>query len=731
MENRERIEEEVLVEEEVFAHARGTSLPQSVLAGSPEQAKLKEVTRDQKTPNRPKSRDDRMSDIEEITLPEEVAYLPRSVKEPEQGQGKKSPDETSPGEEKVQMAGRPATPSPIVRMEEEIVFEDLAGEDLKVAPGPLENEEYQEQVSRPVEDENREHPPSASGSSWQKNGGEPQGKGIVDILSEKGWLDKKKREDLEAEAMVDDKRRSWEIAVERGYVSSKMMAEAMAEAYRIQFIPTKTLFEKVNRKVLMGHLEIFSGLEALPLIDGGLAITSPIHANTVIKAVKKIEGLSDPSVHVADQGDVLMILGEAHASIRISVTKVTEFIRRNKSDIVRILDYLLEIAIQHRASDIHFEPHGSSAMVRLRIHGDLETMAYLPTETYRKVITALTTRSKVAVQNRSKDMDGSFEHEVGKHKIQMRCGFFPTVHDLHAVVVRIQDTRHIQYRLETLGYDEDDVSNLLRIARNLSSGIILITGPTGAGKSASVHGVTAEMDLETKKIYEVSDPVEYRTPKGVQSQVYKVNQESKWDFGDAGRSLKRMDPNVFYLGEIRDNESATESIVNARTGILVISTLHTTRAFDTFKRLQDLGVSVMDLIDVLKIVMNQRLMKRLCPSCRVLRPVTKDDRVGLFEDLLKDVQHVWEAAPDGTECDACGDRGYTGRYAIAEIVYMNSSFKKVLMENPNVGGEMLEMEYNRKSGGGKGWMSIYEKAIRDAQSGKTSMSMVIKTLGVL
>lgn len=556
------------------------------------------------------------------------------------------------------------------------------------------------------------------------------GKSIIDILSSRGWLDKKMREALEAETMVDAKRRSWEIAVNRGYISTKMLAEAMAEAYGLSFIKTADLIKDVNRQHLSEHLSVYTSISSLPLVNSGVAIKDPINAEHSIQTIKGT-GIATSKIFVADAGDIAMILGEAHASMRISIQETTDWINRNKGDTVKILDHILKMSIEHKASDIHMEPYGTSAIVRVRINGDMEPLAYLPFDGYKKVVTALTNRAGVVVQNRSKDMDGQFEFDINKHKIQMRTAFFPTIYDVHAVVIRILDTRQTQYRLETLGYEESDVSGLLKIIKNLSSGIILITGPTGSGKSASVHAIASEMDLETKKLYEVSDPVEYRTPRGVQAQVYEVNEDSKWDFADAGRSLKRMDPNIFYLGEIRDRESATEAIVSARTGILVMSTLHTTRAFDTFKRLQDLGVSGTDLIDVLKVVINQRLIKRLCTSCRVIRPVTKEDRIGLFEELMKDVHSVYESAPDGTDCNVCGSRGYTGRYAMAEIVYMNPNLKKTLMEHPNIGGDMLEMEYNKKSGGGLKWLSIYEKAVRDVQAGKTSMSAVIKTLGVL
>lgn len=553
---------------------------------------------------------------------------------------------------------------------------------------------------------------------------------IVDLLCEMGKLSSEKLEELKAETMADGRRKSWVVAVDRGYVTSRDIAACMAKFHKMKLLTIRDLDQAVHRQNLYRNLDFYAKVESLPLVDGGIAVWDISRAASIQSTLPAGKGKGVSSVNIADRIDIQWVISEAYSTQRVSVVEMTEFARINKGRGVVILDKILEMAVRMKSSDIHFEPHGDTALIRIRIHGDLEPLMYLSKESFKDVMTTLTNWSEVINQSKSKDVDGKIEKVIGGRSISFRVGFLPTIYGIHTAVARVLDNSYVRYDLETMGYEEEDARRLIRMARNISSGAILTTGPTGSGKSSTNHAISAAMDLERKKIIEVSDPVEYRHPHGVQAQIYEVDEKSKWDYADAGKAVLRQDPDIIYLGEIRDKESASEAMTSANTGHLLISTLHVNRAFDVPSRLLKFGVDLYDIIGTVKIVINQRLLKRLCPACGQKVTVRPEDRIGIFESLLDVGTMVGAPAPRGTECVTCGGRGYTGRYAISEILYMNDSLKTLLDKHRGKSGDLLEMEFNTATGG-NGWQSIYKKAVQDAKAGKTSMESVISVLGVL
>ena len=554
---------------------------------------------------------------------------------------------------------------------------------------------------------------------------------IVDLLCEVGKLTHEKLEELKAETLADGRRKSWVVAVERGYVTSRDIASVLARFHKMKLLTIRDLDRAVHRQNLYKDLDFYAKVESLPLIDGGIAVWDIARVTSIqsnLPSVGKGKGLS--SVNIADRIDIQWVISEAYSTQRFSVLEMTEFARLNKGRGVAILEYILEMAVRMKSSDVHFEPHGDTALIRIRIHGDLEPMMYLSKESFKDVMTTLTNWSEVINPSKSKDVDGKFERVIGGRSVSFRVGFLPTIYGIHTAVCRVLDNSYVRYDLETMGYEEEEAKRLIRMGRSISTGAILTTGPTGSGKSSTNHAIAAAMDLERKKIIEVSDPVEYRHPHGVQAQIYEVDEKSKWDYADAGKAVLRQDPDIIYLGEIRDRESAVEAMTAANTGHLLISTLHVNRAFDVPSRLLKLGVDFYDIIGTVKIIINQRLLKRLCPACGQKVPVNQEDRIGIFESLLEVGMMVGAPAPRGTECVTCGGRGYTGRYAISEILYMNDSLKTFLDKHRGKSGDLLEMEFKAATGG-NGWQSIYKKAVQDAKSGKTSMESVISVLGVL
>ncbi len=367
-------------------------------------------------------------------------------------------------------------------------------------------------------------------------------------------------------------------------------------------------------------------------------------------------------------------------------------------DAAKILDTIILFAFQNNASDIHVEPHKEFIIVRYRIDGLLQTIAELPIAVHE----LLTTRIKVLANLRTDEhrapQDGRFKIDLENNEITMRVSILPT-YDGEKTVLRILSSTNQELNLEALGYSQ---RNLKVINNNIlkTHGMLLVTGPTGSGKTTTLYSVLKLLNSPEVNIATIEDPIEYRL-EGI-NQI-QVNPKAHLTFADGLRSLLRQDPDIVMVGEIRDEETAGIAINAALTGHLVLATLHTNDAATTLPRMLEMGVENFLLGATAKMVIAQRLVRTICDKCKKPYSITLEElsQLGqkfsyerdlqiIFADLIKAKPELAKSIQGqniifykGEGCAACGNTGFKGRISIAEVLEVSNEVRKLILKNAN------------------------------------------------
>lgn len=333
---------------------------------------------------------------------------------------------------------------------------------------------------------------------------------------------------------------------------------------------------------------------------------------------------------------------------------------------VRLVDSIIREAIPYRASDIHIEPFEKNVKVRYRIDGDLQVRAEFPIESYSAICARIKIISGLNIAERRIPQDGRINMIVGGKEYDFRVSSLPTIYG-EKFVIRILDKTSFNFTRQDLGFTDSENYVIDKILAR-PHGIVLLTGPTGSGKSTTLYSFLKEVNKTDVNIITVEDPVEYTLAGVNQTQV---NAKANMTFASALRSILRQDPDIIMIGEIRDEETAQIAVRAAITGHLVFSTLHTNDAPGAIIRLEDMGVEDYLVADALVGVIAQRLVKRLCPACK------KKGKTNAKEmEILGINEPVTIARPQG--CQFCNNTGYKGRVAVHEIMYLNEEMKQVI-----------------------------------------------------
>jgi Type II secretory pathway, ATPase PulE/Tfp pilus assembly pathway, ATPase PilB len=376
---------------------------------------------------------------------------------------------------------------------------------------------------------------------------------------------------------------------------------------------------------------------------------------------------------------------------------------------VRLTNSILNQAITREASDIHIEPFEKEVKVRYRIDGILVESMVIPKSLYSSVCTRIKIMAGMNIAVNRIPQDGRNEMEVGGQSYDFRFSSLPTVYG-EKMVVRILDKSKSQLNRSMLGFTNHENALLNRILR-LPYGIILLTGPTGSGKSTTLYTILKELNTVAKNIVTVEDPVEY-TLLGI-NQV-QVNTKAGLTFASSLRSILRQDPDIIMIGEMRDEETAHIAVRAAITGHLVFSTLHTNDAPSSLTRLVDMGVAPYLVAEAITGIISQRLLRKLCPACKQGYPPEERDK-----KILRDqnVHKLYKA----TGCPACNNTGYKGRTAIHEVLYLNNTLRNVIEKGANA-------EELRKLALKDGMVPLYENCRQLVLKGITSVSEMVRTV---
>ncbi|MEK7664599.1 MAG: GspE/PulE family protein [Patescibacteria group bacterium] len=410
------------------------------------------------------------------------------------------------------------------------------------------------------------------------------------------------------------------------------------------------------------------------------------------------------------------IIGEIKKNVNSVKTlgkKIEEYTAQN---ITELLDVILFGAITLDASDIHIEPQEESARLRIRLDGILQDVIFFDYKIYKGLISRLKLLSKLKLNITDRPQDGRFTIEIKDSLIEIRSSSLPAEYG-ESIVMRILNPKSLM-SIDELGLRED-LYKIFEKEILKPNGMIIVTGPTGSGKTTTLYAFLKKIQNPEIKIITIEDPIEYHLNGVSQTQVAP---EKGYDFSDGLRSIVRQDPDVILVGEIRDMETAKISLQSALTGHLVLSTLHTNDAAGAIPRLVDLGVDVSSIAPALKMAVAQRLVRRVCKKCSVLSSPSQEELLEIKKGLknlpsfikIPNFDKIKISRINKGGCEFCNFTGYRGRMGLFEAFLVDVEMEKFILNNPPV-SSIRELAVK------KGMITMYQAGLIDVVLGSTTI----------
>ncbi len=382
---------------------------------------------------------------------------------------------------------------------------------------------------------------------------------------------------------------------------------------------------------------------------------------------------------------------------------------QEQTPMVQLVNQILGSAVFQHASDIHIDPHDDKLLIRYRVDGVLDTVKELPLSILNQIVSRIKVMSGMDITETRIPQDGRIMTFINNRNIDLRISTLPTVRG-EKIVMRILDLSSNQKGIDTLGLERVEEHKLRKMI-SYPNGIILVSGPTGSGKTTTLYACLNELNRPDVNIITVEDPVEIRT-EGV-NQV-QVNPKVDMTFANALRSILRQDPNIIMIGEIRDVETAQIAVRASLTGHLVLSTIHTNDAVKTITRLQDMNIESFLISSSLTGVISQRLVRKLCEECNVEDTPTAKEKE-FFETHNVKIDHIHRAKG----CPSCNYKGYNGRVGIFEILEITDQMRQLINEKKSI----FDLEDEAKK---QGMKTLIESGLEKVSQGITSLEEVLK-----
>ncbi|MBK9616888.1 MAG: Flp pilus assembly complex ATPase component TadA [Uliginosibacterium sp.] len=384
----------------------------------------------------------------------------------------------------------------------------------------------------------------------------------------------------------------------------------------------------------------------------------------------------------------------------------------SEAPVIRLVNALIGKVIDLRASDIHLEPFEDSLHVRYRVDGVIQLAEPIAGRLSAAVTSRIKLLAHLNIAERRLPQDGRIKMRVKGRELDLRVSTVPTVHG-ESVVMRVLDRSSVRFGLEEMGFSPDTLAEFNELL-NRPHGILLVTGPTGSGKTTTLYAALSKLDADALKIVTVEDPVEYQLDSINQIQVHP---QIGLSFAHALRSILRQDPDIIMIGEMRDGETAQIAVQSALTGHLVLSTLHTNTAAGAIIRLQDMGLERYLITSSVNGVLAQRLVRRLCEACKAPAELTPEDlkRTGLERFCKDKAPTIYEARG----CPHCRNTGYTGRTGIHELFTLNEKMHRAIID----GADATDLHDIARR---EGMISLHEDGLRKVVAGVTSLEEVLR-----
>ena len=514
------------------------------------------------------------------------------------------------------------------------------------------------------------------------------------------------------------------VLVSLGLVSEIDAAKALAAHLELPFVASEALPESAAE--VEGLLpEFLRAHKVLPISsgEGQLAVIMAAPQDPfVIKALRLTTGLDvQPRVGVAS--DIEKILSRlsneaesAHEGDPESDGVTGDFVEHlrdlaSEAPVIRHVNAIIGKVIELRASDIHLEPFDDGLHVRYRVDGVLLPGEVVPARQGAAVSSRVKLLAHLDIAERRLPQDGRINIRVKGRELDLRVSTVPTVYG-ESVVMRVLDRASVRFSLEDMGFAKDTLAKFNSLLAR-PHGILLVTGPTGSGKTTTLYAGLAKLDSDTQKIITVEDPVEYQLDGINQIQVHT---QIGLSFAHALRSILRQDPDIIMIGEMRDGETAQIAVQSSLTGHLVLSTLHTNTAASAVVRMQDMGVERYLITSTVNGVLAQRLVRRLCDACK--RPVQAAPELlqssGLGRFMAAD-QPMYEAVG----CPQCRGTGYQGRTGIHELFVVDEAMRSAILQGQDASAlQQLAVQH--------GMYTLYDDGLRKVAAGQTSLDEVLR-----
>ncbi len=526
------------------------------------------------------------------------------------------------------------------------------------------------------------------------------------------------------------------VLIKLGYISDDLLVEFLSKQFRVpavnpaQLTIHKDIVALIPPEIALKYQAVPFGLIGhtlnvamadpgnLFVIDDIRFLTRKniqVHVASEIVIKKLLSHHQDQQAATENVDDMLGLLKEDLDVDLIESTQEMDmsFLEdaADQAPVVKLVNHILMDAIRKQASDIHLEPYEKSMRVRFRIDGVLYEMMRPPLQLRNALVSRLKIMSRLDIAERRLPQDGRIKLKARGREMEFRVSVLPTLFG-EKVVLRLLDKSGLQLDMTKLGFEESQFQ-AFREAINLPYGMVLVTGPTGSGKTTSLYSALSELNKISHNIITAEDPIEYSLA-GI-NQVH-IHDAIGLNFAAALRSFLRQDPDIIMVGEIRDFETAEVAIKAALTGHLVLSTLHTNDAPSTIVRLLNMGVESFLVSSAVNLVVAQRLVRRVCAECRVVEDVPKEALIalGARED---DVGSF--ACYRGKGCPVCNGTGYRGRVALYEVMTMDDKIREMVL----IGSSAAEIKREAMR---QGMLSLRQSGINKLMLGITSISEVLR-----
>ncbi len=555
---------------------------------------------------------------------------------------------------------------------------------------------------------------------------------VLDIMIEDGTLQQEQADEIRSNQNTSGTELE-KLLTQKG-IDEEVLVRAKARLYGFEF--KNLVLEQVDRKAFsMLDLKYIRSNYLMPFEineDGALLVATTNPANVfAIDDVKRLTNMNVDVVVCTKQDIEAICEALDDSKFDYNVDEImtdmddVELIQDNEEDVedleksagespvIKFVNYLLSNALHEGASDIHIEPKEKYTKIRYRIDGVLFDSRQAPSKMHAAIVSRIKIMSNLDISERRIPQDGKIAVIMGGRGIDLRVSVLPTCHG-EKVVIRLLDSKSIMISLEQSGM-ETRLLDAFREQIAQPHGILLVTGPTGSGKSTTLYSALAQMDSDRLNVSTVEDPVEYNLEFCNQVQV---NEKTGLTFSGALRSLLRQDPDIIMIGEVRDSETARIAVQAALTGHLVLSTLHTNDAPSSISRLVNIGIEPYLIAASLNGVLAQRLVRRICDHCK--EPYTAPDNLRKYLDIAQIQPHE---LLHGKGCDKCRNSGYAGRCGIHELLVIDDEFRQII----NADSAVSNM---RQAFRESGWPNLFEDGLQKVKKGITTIAEILRVAEV-